>query len=285
MKPPPFRYERAESLEHAIELLEQHGDEAKPLAGGQSLVALMNLRLARPGVLVDIGRLGELRGVTTSDDHVAVGALTTQAQVESHSGATASVPLLREALPHLAHPPIRARGTVGGSIAHADPAGELPLVLAALDGSVVARSRRGERVIAQEDFFLGFLQTALEPDEILTEVRFPIARAGSGHAFEEFSRRQGDFAVVAVAAVVDGEGSARVAVGGVAATPIVVDGGGLPSVGSASGLDALIEAVQSAIDPSDDVHGSAAYRRALTSELVQRAVRRAGGKERSNGTE
>jgi CO/xanthine dehydrogenase FAD-binding subunit len=270
MKPPPFRYERAASVQEALTLLANRDEDVKVLAGGQSLVALLNLRLARPDVVVDVGPLEELRYVERADGHVEVGAMTTQSAVEVSDVAREGCPLLAEAIEHLAHPPVRNRGTVGGSIAHADPAAELPLVLCALGGSVKARSQRGEREIAAADFFRGFLTTALEPDELLTGVSFPAAADGAGHAFEEFARRPGDFALVAVACSVDGGGGARVAVGGVAPAPVVVEAPAADPAGAASAVDA-------AINPVGDIHGSPEYRRALARELTTRAVARAAG--------
>jgi carbon-monoxide dehydrogenase medium subunit len=276
MKPPPFRYERASSVDEALDLLARGGGDAKVLAGGQSLVALLNLRLSRPAVLVDIGSLDELRYVEQVNGHLEIGALTTQASVEANDEIRDACPLLGEAIEHVAHPPVRNRGTVGGSIAHADPAAELPLVLCALEGSVRLRSPGGERQVQAAEFFRGFLMTALEDDELLTAVALPVAQDGEGFAFEEFARRPGDFALVAVACRLrrDEAGVAvRLAVGGVASVPVIVERV-VPQVDSA-GIEAVTDAVDEAIDPAADIHGTPAYRRALARELTTRAITRA----------
>jgi carbon-monoxide dehydrogenase medium subunit len=228
LKPPRFHYERPESLTSAVQLMGKEGDRAKVLAGGQSLVALMNLRLAAPEVLVDIGRCEELRSVRSDGASLAIGALTTHAAVETDARVAAQCPLLAEAVRYIGHRAIRNRGTVGGSIAHADPAAELPIVLAALEGEVTLTSLRGSRRVAATEFFQGFLTTVTEPDELVTEVLFPTAVVRSGYAFAEFARRPGDFALVSVACRVAGDGNSvsdvRVALGGVGAVPVVLDG-------------------------------------------------------------
>lgn len=282
MKPPPLRYERAESLAAALELLSQDSELTKPLAGGQSLVPLLNLRLARPEMVLDIARLSELDSIERTNGTLVVGAVTTQARLEADEAAMDACPLLAEGLRWLAHPPVRQRGTVGGSIAHADPAAELPLVLVALGGSVGLRSVRGERSVAADEFFRGFLETAAEPDELVTAVHFPVREPGAGYAFEEFARRPGDFALVAVAvaARASGEGSAalRVAIGGVGPAPVLLElGNELSGAGTDERAGAAMDAADAAISPVSDVHGSEAYRRALTRELVRRAVVRATG--------
>jgi CO/xanthine dehydrogenase FAD-binding subunit len=281
MKPPPFRYERPESVPAALERLAADGDRAKVLAGGQSLVALMNLRLAAPEVVVDIGRLDELRYVRAGDASLDVGALTTQATVENDPSIAAACPLLAEAIGHIAHPAIRNRGTVGGSIAHADPAAELPLVLTALEGEVTVASSGGSRRIAAGDFFRGFLTTAAEPTELVTEVSFPRPDGRSGFAFEEFARRPGDFGLVSVACRVARENgsiaSARVVLGGVGPAPVLVEG--LDALGGATRDEAAAAAgvAAAAVDATADLHGSAAYRSHLARRLTERAVRRAAG--------
>lgn len=281
MKPPRFRYERAGSVDGALQFLASQRDTAKVLAGGQSLVALLNLRLARPDALLDIGPLDELRGHRRSNGSLEVGALTTQRELERESSLADVCPLLAEAIPHVGHAAIRNRGTVGGTIAHADPAAEVPVVLAALGGSVTLRSTGGERSVPAEEFFKGFLMTAARPDELVTSVAFPTTDANVGTAFEEFARRPADFALVSVACAIErDEGgavrSARMALGGVAGTPFVVDG--LDALAGSAGRDAAAgaaEIVDRAIDPPGDVHGSVEYRRHLARELVKRAVTRA----------
>jgi CO/xanthine dehydrogenase FAD-binding subunit len=288
MKPPSFHYERPDSLETALEILDSEADRAKVLAGGQSLVALMNLRLASPEIVVDIGRLGGLRYIRNTGSALEIGALTTQASIE-HDRAVATVcPLLAEAVPHIGHTAIRNRGTVGGSIAHADPAAELPVVLAALEGEVTAATTNGTRTISADSFFHGFLTTALEPNELVTAVSFPAANGEFGFAFEEFSRRPGDFALASVACRVRGEGdrvlSARVAIGSVGQVPVLAEG--VDDLGGATGEDAaraVSEAV-ARIRTGADIHATAEYRRHLIRRLAERAVRRAvrGGDARAD---
>jgi carbon-monoxide dehydrogenase medium subunit len=268
MKPPSFEYRRAASLDDALDLLAAGDGDTKALAGGQSLVALMNLRLARPETLVDIASIAELRGVA-SNGGLRIGALTTFTELEQEAAVAQRAPLLAEALPYIGHPAIRNRGTAGGSVAHADPAAELPVVLATLDGSVTLQSRSGERTVPARDFFRGFLMTAAEPDELVTAITLPPFEGGV--AFEEFARRPGDFALVSVGCAVSG-GQATVALGGVSGTPVVV---GPTAVDSDEASNAFAQQAADAIDPPSDVHGSREYRKHLTRELVVRAVRRA----------
>jgi CO/xanthine dehydrogenase FAD-binding subunit len=280
MKPAPFEYHRADSLGSALGFLAEHGDSTKVLAGGQSLVPLMNLRLSRPDSVLDIAPLTELRHHAVADGSLNVGALTTQREIELDGSVATACPLLAEAVPWVGHAAIRNRGTVCGSIAHADPAAEAPVVLAALNGAVTLRSSRGERTVKAEDFFRGFLMTAAASDELVTEVRFPVSDDGTGTAFEEFARRPGDFAIASVACVArsapDGTvESIRLAIGGVASTPFVPPN--LQELNGASGEapDRAAALVDEAIDPTGDIHGSAEYRRHLARELVKRAVARA----------
>jgi CO/xanthine dehydrogenase FAD-binding subunit len=281
MKPPPIRYQRADSVQGALETLSAEGDGIKVLAGGQSLVALLNLRLARPDSLLDIGRLDELKGYGRSNGSLEVGALTTQRTLERDASVREACSLLADAIPHVGHAAIRNRGTIGGTIAHADPAAEIPVVLAALGGSVTLRSGSGERTLSAAEYFLGFLMTAGRPDELLVSVSFPVLGGDVGTAFEEFARRPGDFALVSVACAVerDGDGavaSARMALGGVAGAPHAVSGlDALAGKKGADAADAAAEIAVEAIDPTGDIHGSAEYRRHLARELVKRAFTRA----------
>jgi carbon-monoxide dehydrogenase medium subunit len=280
MKPAPFAYVAPTSVDEALALLAQHADEAKPLAGGQSLVPLMNFRLARPGVLVDLNRIPELQYIREHDGGLAIGAMTRQRAAERSALVRERCPLLAAALPLVGHPPIRNRGTVGGSLAHADPAAELPAVAAALDAELVVRGPSGERVARPDAFFLTYLTTTLEPTELLVEVRFPAWPAGAGWAFEELSRRHGDFAIVGVAAVLqlDSQGQvadARLAFIGAAPTPVRAHAAeaalrGQPA--TAETFRAAAERVVDALDPSDDVHASAAYRREVAKVLARRAL-------------
>ena len=278
MKPAPFRYVRLESVEEALAVLAEHGDDAKVLAGGQSLVPLLNMRMARPSVLVDINRIGPLATVAQRNGDLRVGAIVRQSAPE-----LGCVPLLVECLPHVGHFVTRNRGTVGGSIAHADASAELPLALVALGGSVVVRSQRGERTVAADDFFVTHFTTAMEPDELLVETRWPAnAGAGRGTAFDEFAVRHGDYALAMAACalqVEDGRvAAARVAVGSVADRPILlVDASSL--LAGERVTDALAreaaEAAARAVEPADGLHTSADYRRQLVRVLVRRVVERA----------
>jgi 2-furoyl-CoA dehydrogenase FAD binding subunit len=270
VKPAPFRYERAESVEETLALLAEHGSEAKVLAGGQSLVPALNMRLVRPGVLVDINGVFDLDNGESSED----GALLVGATVRQADPRLRRLPLLAECLPHVGHVVTRNRGTVCGSIAHADPAAELPLALVALDGVVVARSMRGERQISAADFFQGHFSNALEPDEIVAGTRWPRLNPGGGWAFEEFAQRHGDFALCTAAAVVHGD-DLRVAVGAVVDRPTVLEVDPDDPGSSAAGQ----------VDPFGNLHASAAYQRQLVRTLVDRAVRRARERAREPARE
>jgi aerobic carbon-monoxide dehydrogenase medium subunit len=279
MKPPPFEYKRPESVPEALDLLAANGDRAKVLAGGQSLVALMNLRLAAPEILIDIGRCGDLRYVRDNGANLCVGAMTTHATVEHNRLVSERCPLLARATRFIGHSAFRNRGTNGGSFAHADTAEELTVVISALEGAVTLTSLSGSRRVSAEDFFEGFLMTALRPDELLTEVSFPGATPGAGYAFDEFARRPGDFALVSVACRIQREGDAvrstRVVLGGVAPAPAVVDG-----LDEAVGedIERVVEIASRAaaeVDPVRDVHGTTDYRRHLARGLTERVVRRA----------
>src|SRR5579872_7440135 len=224
MKLPPFEYEAPATIAGAVDLLAEYTDEASVLAGGQSLIPLLALRLARPAVLIDINGVGELAGISATDGRVAIGAMTREYVAEDSATVGDTVPLLAAALPLIGHEAIRSRGTIGGSLAHADPAAELPAVALALDAEFVVRGRAGERAIPAADWFEGYLATSRRPDELLTEVRFPAAAPGTGVAFLEVARRHGDFAIVGLAAsltLADGVISdARLAFSGVADVPV-----------------------------------------------------------------
>ena len=281
MKPPRFEYERPESVDAALELLGAEAERAKVLAGGQSLVPLMNLRLASPELLVDIGRLDDLRGVR-ANRALRIGALTTHATVEHDAAVAERCPLLAEAIRYVGHGAIRNRGTVGGSVAHADPAAELPLVLVALDGEVTVSSSSGSRQVAAADFLHVFLMTAVEPHELVTEVAVPVAEGDQRFAFEQFARRPGDFGLVSVAcsARLDGErvASARIVLGGVGPAPVLLEG--LDDLGATAGEAAAAAgeaAHAAAAEVAPDIHASPEYRRHLARELTKRALRRAAG--------
>ncbi len=286
MKPAPFRYFRPATVDEALALLAEHGSEAKPLAGGQSLIPAMNFRLARPQALVDLNRIPELAYIRSQPDGggLVIGAMTRQRAVERSDAVRRAAPLVAEALPFVAHAQIRNRGTVGGSLAHADPAAELPAVMLALDARFLARSRERERAIPAGEFFRGILETALGPDELLVEVAVPRAPARSGHAFIEVARRHGDYALVGVAALValDRRGRcevARIALVSVGDGPVLATEAAAALTGeepSAAAIEAAAEAAaRQDIDPPSDIHASAAYRRHLAAVLTRRALARA----------
>jgi len=280
VKPVDFHLHRPSTLDEALELMAEHAEDGKPLAGGQSLLPLLNFRLARPEHVVDLGRIGSLGEVRRTSTEVVIGSMVRQAYAERSPAVTAQCPLLAAALPNVAHPPIRHQGTVGGSLAHADPAAELPAVAVALDATFVAASVRGRREITSGRFFRTHLTTALEPDEILTEIRFPAVPGRSGAAFVEVSRRRGDFALVGVAVqtTVDDEGAvsdARVCFSGVADTPRRCTEAEATLTGHAPEEARLADAADAArdvLDPTSDLHATAAYRKDVAGVLLRRAV-------------
>jgi carbon-monoxide dehydrogenase medium subunit len=284
MKPAPFAYHRARDAEGATRLLAELGDEAKVIAGGQSLVAMMNFRLARPRHLIDIGGLKEFDYVTDdADGALRIGALTTHHTVETASTARlgAGFDVIRRAMGWIGHLPIRTRGTVGGSIAHADATAEWCLLAVLLEAEMVARGPRGQRRIAARDFFHGYYTTALDPDEILVEVVFP--RPAPYAALTEFAERRGDFAIVSAAVDLDTDGAfvrgGRVALGGVAALPVrVPEAEAVLARGGRAGPELFTECAaiaEAAADPPSDGNGSAHYRRMLIRTLVRRACEEA----------
>ena len=267
MKPPPFAYECPSDVAEAVELLAAHGGDARPLAGGQSLVPLLNFRLARPAVLVDLNRIEALAGSRSSDGALRLGAMARQAAVEADPDVARGWPLLTEAIGHIAHPQIRNRGTVGGSLAHNDPAAELPAVMLALDAEMSAQGPQGQRTIAARDFFAGTMETALGADELLTEIAVPALPEGTGWGFQEAARRQGDFALVAVAVLLRPTGSgqidARVVVTGTGGGPVRMRSA--EAVLTERGTDgeageAVGNAAAEACDAADDPHAPAWYR-------------------------
>ena len=282
MKLPDFAYEAPATLAEAVALLAEHQDEASVLAGGQSLIPLMALRLARPPVLVDINGLSELSGVSVTDGQVTVGAMTREYVAEESETVAETVPLLAAALPLIGHEAIRSRGTIGGSLAHADPAAELPAVARALDAEFVVRSQSGERVIPAAEWFEGYLSTARRSDEILVEVRFPVAGRATGVSFQEVARRHGDFAMVGLAAsltLADGAISdARLAFSGIADVPVRAAAAETFLTGQEPSAQLFEEAARRAtadIDPPADLHGSAKYRKKVAAALVRRGLRAA----------
>jgi len=285
VKPAPFDYHRPDTADEALAILADLGSDAKPLAGGQSLVPAMNFRLARPAVLVDLNRIAPLAYIEESlDGGLLIGAMTRQRAAERSGTVARKAPLLFEAMPWIAHPQIRNRGTVGGSLAHADPAAELPAVMVALDARFVLRSRTASRTVLAHDFYTGLLTTVLGPDELLTEIRIPPRPARAGSAFMELARRHGDFALVGVAVelALDQRGacaSARIALLSVGDGPVLaakamaVLAGGIPHAASIE--EAARIAAETDVDPPADIHASSAYRRHLVRVLVGRALTQA----------
>lgn len=288
MKPPPFDYVRADSVVHAVSLLAGAGGDGKLLAGGQSLMPMLNFRLLAPAVLIDINRIAGLDAIAATADGLRIGALVRHRKLEASPTVRDSFPIITAAMQHVAHLAIRSRGTIAGSLSHADPAAELPMLALLLDARITVAGPDGERVIEARDFFAGALTTTLADDEMVTAVDLPALPAGAGWGFEEVARRLGDFALAAVAVVMtlrDGRADeVRIAVAGAGETPLrlataerLVAGESLtPSL-----LAAAAAAAAGDIDPMTDLHGSADYRRHLVGVLMRRALdaawQRAGG--------
>lgn len=281
MKPAPFAYAKARTLEEAIDLLGTRS-EARLLAGGQSLLATLNMRLSAPRILIDINGIADLDRVVRKDGMIEIGALVRHAQAARTREIAEHAPLIARALPHIAHPAIRNRGTVGGSIAHADAAAELPLVLQTLAGEVEVTGPSGVRLVPSEEFFVSHLTSCLEADEIVTEVRFPVTGPGWGAGFAEVAPRHGDYAVCAVACALRVEGGvvveAHLGAGAVSDRPLRLPAAERALVGSrcdGAVLASAADEARRAVDPSDGMHASAEYRRHLTGVLVSRAAQRA----------
>jgi aerobic carbon-monoxide dehydrogenase medium subunit len=283
MKLPPFEYSSPTSLSEAVALLAEHGGEAKPLAGGQSLVPMLAFRVAAPAIVVDLRKIKELRQIKISEQGVTLGAMVRWRDILHDARLRSAHPLLVEAISHVAHYQIRNRGTVGGSLAHADPAAEMPAVAVTCDAKITVASKAATRTIAANDFFQGPLMTALAPDEIITEIRLPLWPAQRRFSFAEFARRRGDFAIVGVALFFDQDGDgkvegAHIGVFGVADRPLrlaaaehVLNG----KRADEATIAAVAAAASAAVEPADDIHGSGAYRRALLGTLVERALKNA----------
>jgi len=282
MKLPPVEYEAPTTVADAIDLLGEHEEEASVLAGGQSLIPLLALRLARPAVLIDINGIDELSGISATNGSVAIGAMTREYMAEESETVAGAVPLLAAALPFIGHEAIRNRGTVGGSLAHADPAAELPAVARALDAEFVVRGPSGERVVPAAQWFEGYLTTSRRPDELLLEVRFPAAARGTGVSFQEVARRHGDFAIVglAVSLVLSGGviSDARLAFAGLSYVPARATAAEDLLTGERPSAELFDEAARRAtgdIDPPADLHGSPDYRKTVAAALVRRGLRAA----------
>ena len=282
MKLPPFEYACPTTISEAVALLASHDGDAKPLAGGQSLVPMLAFRVASPSLLVDLRKLAELRQIKIADDGVTLGAMVRWREILDDARLRKAHPLLVAAVEHVAHYQIRNRGTVGGSLAHADPAAELPGIVVTCEAKIAVVGKSGTRVIDAANFFEGPLMTALKPDEIITEIRFPAWPAKRRFGFQEFARRRGDFALAAAMLFYDEDGgkarNAHVGAIGVGDTPLR-----LPAVEQAINGNAIDEAVitkaeaaaSASVDPHDDIHASGAYRKALVGVMVERALRAA----------
>lgn len=284
MKPAPFEYFRPQTLDEALSLLEQHGADAKPLAGGQSLIPAMNFRLATPAALIDLNDLADLDYIHDDRSAIRIGGMTRQRSIERSAVVSKRVPLIAETMPYIAHPAIRNRGTIGGSLAHADPAAELPAVMLALNATLTLRNASETREVSADAFFIGLFTTALQAGELLTEIRIPAAPPRSGFAFQEISRRHGDFALVGVAAAVqlhdDGRcADARIALLSVGDKPTPAEEAAKTLIGQAPSSELFRSAAEAAathdIDPPSDIHASARYRRQLAKVLTRRALERA----------
>jgi len=282
VKPAKFDYHAPTSLDDAVALLQRYGGDAKILAGGQSLMPLLNFRLSRPAALVDLNRIASLAYIREENGQVRLGAMTRQRTIEFSPVVARRLPLLSEATKWVGHLPIRTRGTIGGSIAHADPSAEYPAVLTALEGEVVARGPKGERVVKAKDLFLTYLTTSLESDEVISEIRLPVMPVGAGFALEEFARRHGDFAIVAIAAMVVRDAArckqARLATAGAGPVPVrlraaeeILERDGVTD----AAIDAAARRAAELVSPDSDIHASADYRRHLTMVLTRRALKRA----------
>ncbi|MGQ0569159.1 MAG: FAD binding domain-containing protein [Armatimonadota bacterium] len=289
MKPAAFLYAQPETVEETLALLREYGSEAKLLAGGQSLMPLVNMRLARPSVIIDLNRVRALDHITTADGEVRIGAMTRQRAAEKSPLVASRLPLATEALRLVGHVQIRNRGTIGGSLAHADPSAELPAVASALGATFVVTGPGGERLLGPDEFFVGYLTTAIEPTEVLTEIRFPAMAAHAGNAFVEVSRRHGDFALVGAAAVVHAAGDGRyrdvrLAFIGVGPTPVRIKEAEAALEGhrfQESLVDDVARLVADRLNPESDIQASAEYRKHVGGVLARRALlaaaSRAGG--------
>jgi CO/xanthine dehydrogenase FAD-binding subunit len=283
MKPAPFKYIAATSLRHALALKAEHGDDAKFLAGGQSLIPTMNFRLARPAILIDINEIDGLAGIRSSSRATRIGALTRYRALQRDAAFALTFPLIGEALPHIAHPQIRNRGTIGGNLSHADPASELPAIAVALGARFRVQAAKHERWVEAPDFFVGALTTGLKPDEMLVEIELPLAKPRTGSCFMEIARRRGDFAIAGAAVMVtlgkrDECIEVRLAFCGVGETPVDASSAADALVGNKPTETAIIDvakSVQAMIDPGGSVHATADYQRHIAGVLTERALRTA----------
>jgi carbon-monoxide dehydrogenase medium subunit len=270
VKPPPFEYVAPTSLEEAVAALAEHGDDAKVLAGGQSLIPLLSLRLARPTALIDLNGVAELSSISVNG-HVEIGAMTRHRTVERSTEIATAAPLLAAAVPYIGHAAIRTRGTIGGSVAHADPAAELPAVAMALDATFEVTSTRGARTIAADDFFAGYFTTSMAPDEIITGITLPTAAPGTKVSVQEMARRHGDFAMAAVVASVSPDGDTRLALVNVSDRPYRATGAEA-AANEGAPVDEVADLATRDLEPVADLHASSAYRKHVAGVLVRRAL-------------
>jgi 2-furoyl-CoA dehydrogenase FAD binding subunit len=283
MKPSAFEYHNPQSVAEAVELLDRYGDEAKIIAGGQSLVPMMNFRLARPEILIDINGIKELEYIKTEGDELVIGALTRESDIEKSALVIEQFPFLAQAISHIGHSAIRNRGTIGGSLVHADPSAELPTALCALNGKLKVVGSSGEKILEPEEFFLTYLTTSLEPSDLLTEVRIPALPENTGWSFSELSRRSGDFAIVAVGILLFSEApgvcrEARIAMGGVAPTPVRAQEAEALLAGKKLSEKLIAKAAQQAAEETDtepDYHASAEYRMDMARVFVKKGLQEA----------
>ena len=286
-----FSYHRAGSVDEAISLLQEHGEGAKLIAGGHSLLPIMKLRLAEPDALIDIGRVAELQGVRRENGEISIGALTTHHQVATNPDIRSTIPLLADAAARVGDRQVRNRGTIGGALAHADAASDYPAAILALDATILAKGPRGERRVPAREFFLDFLTTALGPDEVLTEVRVLVPADGHGWSYQKLANQASGYAIVGVGAIVvlDDSGvcaDVRVGVTGTAPVAWRADATEAALRGQKLETDAVAaaaELVDGGIDALDDLHGSAEYRRRVTRGLTRRAILEAAGRARQRG--
>lgn len=274
MKPAPFAYARAKSVDHAIDLLGASDGEAKLLAGGQSLMASLNMRLSHPALLIDINGIDALSGIAVAKDRITLGAMTRHAQAEASADIARHAPLIAKAMPHIAHPAIRNRGTIGGSVAFADPAAELPACMVALDAEFTIKGPSGERRVKAADFFKGLFETAIGPQDILTGIVIPAANGATRTGFGELTRRHGDYAIVGLAASGEAKGKGydklRLVYFGVGATPVRAT---QAEAALADGdIDGAAKAVADDLDPPDDIQASGAAKRHLAGVLLKRVA-------------
>jgi CO/xanthine dehydrogenase FAD-binding subunit len=283
MKPAPFKYIAASSLDQALSLKAEYGDDARFLAGGQSLIPAMNFRLARPSVLIDINGLNDLAGVDRTGRDIRIGALTRYCDLERDGDFLKACSLFADALPHIAHPQIRNRGTIGGNLSHADPASELPAIAVAMEARMRITSSTGERQVAASEFFTGLLSTDIQADEMLVEIAFPAPKPRSGACFMEVARRRGDFALAGIAAVVTLDetrrcSNLRLALCGVGETAVDVSHAAASLIGQPckpEAIEAVVAGVRDAIAPSGNVHASPDYQRHIAGVLAMRAISKA----------